>query len=148
MTHSPLRLATPADAEEAFYQAIRLADIDAMMAVWCEDEEIVCTHPGGARLVGHDLIRAGWQALFQSGIRLHIELSQQITWHNALMSVHNVVETIRPEDGSPPQAPLVATNVFSFGKQGWRLLSHHASLSAGLPLTQALSESLSKRVLH
>ena len=28
-----------------------------MMATWADDEDIVCVHPGGARLVGYDAVR-------------------------------------------------------------------------------------------
>ena len=29
-----------------------------MMTTWADDEEIVCVHPGGARLVGYDAVRS------------------------------------------------------------------------------------------
>ena len=38
------------DAENAFYEALERCDLDGMMAVWAEDEDIVCIHPTGARL--------------------------------------------------------------------------------------------------
>ena len=44
---------TPTDAALAFYQAFEAKDVDAMMTTWAEDEEIVCVHPGGTRLVGY-----------------------------------------------------------------------------------------------
>ena len=50
---------TPTDAALAFYQAFEAKDLDAMMATWAEDEEIVCVHPGGTRLVGYDAVRVG-----------------------------------------------------------------------------------------
>ncbi|MFI4923833.1 MAG: YybH family protein, partial [Vicinamibacteria bacterium] len=45
---------TPQDAATAFYQAFEARDLDAMMATWADDEEIVCVHPGAQRLVGYD----------------------------------------------------------------------------------------------
>src|SRR4029077_21153569 len=36
---------TPGDAALAFYQAFEARDLDAMMATWAEDEDIVCVHP-------------------------------------------------------------------------------------------------------
>ena len=50
----------------AFYQAFEAKDVDAMMATWAEDEELVCIHPGGPRLVGYEAVRAGWEQLFAS----------------------------------------------------------------------------------
>ena len=55
---------TPGDAAHAFYQAFEARDLDAMMATWADDEEIVCVHPGGTRLVGYAAVRAGWEQLF------------------------------------------------------------------------------------
>ena len=36
-----------AEVEVAFYEAINRADVQALMALWADDEEIVCIHPGG-----------------------------------------------------------------------------------------------------
>jgi len=45
---------TAQDAETAFYEALERCDLDGMMAVWAEDEDILCVHPTGGRLTGHD----------------------------------------------------------------------------------------------
>ena len=50
-------LASAEQAEAAFYRAFEKADLGAMMAVWAEDEEILCIHPGGQRLIGMDAVR-------------------------------------------------------------------------------------------
>ncbi|WP_287809273.1 SAM-dependent methyltransferase, partial [Pseudomonas sp.] len=34
-------------------KALNRADVDALMALWADDEEIVCVHPNGLRLIGH-----------------------------------------------------------------------------------------------
>ena len=49
---SPRIFPTAQDAENAFYEALERADLEAMMAVWAEDEEIICVHPTGPRLTG------------------------------------------------------------------------------------------------
>ena len=53
-------LGTVEDTEAAFYDAISRADIDGLMAIWAEDDEIICIHPGAPRLIGHAAIRASW----------------------------------------------------------------------------------------
>ena len=40
------------ETEAAFYDAMQLGDIDKLMACWADEDDIVCVHPGGARLVG------------------------------------------------------------------------------------------------
>ena len=45
-------LASPDDVEAQFYEALQHGDIDRLMAVWSDDDDIACVHPGGARLSG------------------------------------------------------------------------------------------------
>ena len=54
---------TAQDAENAFYEALERADLEAMMSVWAEDEEIVCVHPSGPRLTGQDPVRESWRKI-------------------------------------------------------------------------------------
>lgn len=137
---------TPEDAENAFYEAIQTAQLDALMAVWADDEEIVCVHPNGQRMVGHAAIRESWRAILASGRRLHIGLSQGVRWSGMLMSVHSVVEhiTIDGETGESGTLTLAGTNIMQRGANGWRLLSHHSSAIQ----EQSESESGGPRVLH
>ena len=43
--------------EEAFYDALRRGDFAAMMAVWADDEDVICVHPSGSRHVGIEAVR-------------------------------------------------------------------------------------------
>ena len=47
-----------------------------MMAAWAEDEEIVCVHPGGPRLVGFDAVRLGWEQIFTGETKLLFRLDE------------------------------------------------------------------------
>ena len=60
-------MASPEDAEAQFYDALRDGDLDRVMAVWADDEEVICVHPGGARVVGPQGVRAAFEAIFASG---------------------------------------------------------------------------------
>ena len=66
---------TPQDVEIAFYDALERGDLEAMMAIWAEDEEIVCVHPGGTRLSGYADIRDAWRRSFDNGTKLRVQLS-------------------------------------------------------------------------
>ena len=57
----------PDDIEAAFYNALRQGDIERLMACWADEEEIVCVHPGGPRLIGSGAIRATFEAMFANG---------------------------------------------------------------------------------
>ena len=41
-------LASADDIEQQFYEALQRGDIDKLMAVWSDDDDIACVHPGGA----------------------------------------------------------------------------------------------------
>lgn len=125
--------ATAEDAEEAFYEAIARADLDALMAVWSEDEDIVCIHPTGQRMDGHTAIRESWRSIFESNPRFSVHIRSKVRWESVLISVHSVVETLHLEKDQTAHGPMLTTNVFSRGTNGWRLLSRHTSAAAEEP---------------
>jgi ketosteroid isomerase-like protein len=118
---------TPTDAALAFYQAFEARDLDAMMATWADDEEIVCVHPGGARLVGYEAIRQGWEQLFSGSQRLTFRLDQVVMVETVGLALQSAVEhvTVVSEGGATGLA--VCTNVFMRTPYGWRMVMHHAS---------------------
>jgi ketosteroid isomerase-like protein len=117
-----------AEVETAFYDALNRADLNALMALWADDEEIVCIHPGGARLIGHAAIRASWQTILEHG-GLHILPTQLHETHNLMSSVHTVVEGVSAASGEA--AHLMATNVYVKTPRGWRIVLHHVSVAPG-----------------
>ncbi len=115
------------DTEAAFYDAMQHADLERVMACWADEEDIVCVHPGGPRLVGHPAVRAGFEALFANGgVRAQPERVRRLDV--GACSVHSVVErvVVMTNDG-PQSAWVMATNVYAKTAQGWRMVSHHAS---------------------
>ena len=116
------------EVEAAFYDALNRADVDALMALWAEDDEIVCIHPGGPRLIGHAAIRASWTGILEHG-GLHILPSQLHETHNLMSSVHTVIEGTTAASGEP--AHLLATNVYVKTPRGWRIVLHHVSVAPG-----------------
>jgi ketosteroid isomerase-like protein len=120
------RWSTAQQAEQAFYQALERADLGAMMQVWAEDEEIVCVHPGGPRLVGLDAVRDSWREIFSAGPRLRVRLLDPRVQGGRMLSVHNVYERITVR-GDLRAHLVLATNVYVLTTGGWRMLLHHAS---------------------
>src|SRR6202795_4011248 len=111
-----MTLSTPEQAESAFYRAFERADLAAMMAVWAEDEEIVCVHPAGERLTGQDQVRTSWAKIFAGGARVRVHISQQVAISGMMIEVHSVQENFSVEGGRQSSdlrpAPVVATNVY------------------------------------
>ncbi len=126
--HQTALLGGHADEIEAqFYEALREGDIDKLMRCWADEDEIVCVHPGGPRVMGAGAIRAAFDAMFSNGsIRatpLRVRKIEALS-----SSVHSVLEKIEvmTQDG-PREAYVIATNVYQKTAQGWRMVAHHAS---------------------
>ena len=138
-------LASPDEIEQQFYEALQRGDIERLMAVWSDDEDICCVHPGGPRVLGAAAIRATFDAMFAHGtIDARPEKVRRVQTHSC--AVHSVLEQVRVMTAEGPQSAwVVATNVYVKGAQGWRLVAHHAS--PGSPReVQELAEAAS--VLH
>ena len=118
---------TAQDAENAFYESLERGDLDAMMAVWAEDEEIICVHPTGPRLSGQDQVRESWAKIFSGGAGPRVRITQQVAVTGMMIAVHSVHENFTSEGDARSQVPVVATNVYLRTAAGWRMIVHHAS---------------------
>jgi ketosteroid isomerase-like protein len=133
---------TVEETEAAFYDAISRADIDAVMALWADDDEIVCIHPGSPRLVGHASIRASWESIFEQG-GVHIRPVQRHVTQNMTTSVHNIIEEVHRAASRQQDIHILATNIYMKTPRGWRIVTHHASVVPGeapadVPITALL----------
>ncbi|CAL62735.1 Conserved hypothetical protein [Herminiimonas arsenicoxydans] len=134
---------TADDIENALYDAIGRADLEALMELWADDEEIVCIHPDGTRLIGYAAIRTSWEEIFTRG-GVHIRPLQLHTSHNVMSAVHNLIEAVFTIEGAQRDVHILATNVYVKTPLGWRLVLHHASTAPG----KAKSELVANNVLH
>lgn len=115
------------EIEAAFYDALQSGDIERLMACWADEEDIVCVHPGGPRLLGAVSIRNSFEAMFANGVipaqPEHVRKIETIT-----SAMHNLVERIELHLQENTQvAYVLATNVYMRTAQGWRMVAHHAS---------------------
>lgn len=119
--------ASALEAEQAFYQALAIGDIDGLMRVWAHDEEVVCVHPGGLRLIGHLAVRESWEQILRHG-GLHIETSKCVELNTMVGATHTLVELVKAQGVAVAEfAYCYATNVFHKGTNGWTMVMHHAS---------------------
>lgn len=124
---SPASTGNADDIEAAFYEALQSGDIEKLMACWADEDDVVCVHPGGGRLIGLGAIRASFDVMFANGtIQARPEKVRRVEVMGA--SVHSVLERVDvlTEEG-PRHAYVIATNVYHKTAQGWRLVAHHAS---------------------
>lgn len=124
---TPQIYTTPTDAALAFYHAFEAKDVDAMMATWAEDEEIVCVHPGGTRMVGYDAVRTGWEQIFAGDNRLSFRLEQIVIIETVGLAMQSAIEHVTLGSDGSPRGAAICTNIFMRTPFGWRMVMHHAS---------------------
>jgi ketosteroid isomerase-like protein len=118
-------LASPEDIETQFYEALQQGDLERLMALWSDEDEVACVHPGGPRLVGLATIRAAFEVVFERGaVNAHPERVRRL--QSGDCAIHHVLERVQLP-GETQQAWVIATNVYLKTALGWRLVLHHAS---------------------
>lgn len=115
------------DCEIAFYRAFEAADLSAMMAVWAEEDDIVCVHPGGPRLTGIEAVRESWRSIFAAGARLRLRMTEPLITATLQTAIHTLHETVSAPAQARNPISMVATNIYVRTQRGWRLQLHHAS---------------------
>jgi len=118
--------ATPEDTELAFYESLIKVDADLMMQVSAEDEETLCVHPTGVRLLGISPIRESWRGIFANN-KIRVEAEQIAHWQGSILAIHHLTEVLYVGEDPSPHGPLHVTHVYARGAHGWRLVSRHAS---------------------
>ena len=131
MSKSHLRAATVGgsadEIETAFYEALQAGDLERLMACWANEEDIICVHPGGPRLIGAMAIRNSFEIMFSHGpIRSFPERLHKL--ETITSAVHNLIERVEIYTADGAQIAFVtSTNVYMRTAQGWRMVAHHAS---------------------
>ena len=106
------------------------------MAVWADDDEIVCVHPGGMRLTGVEQVREAWRQIFAGDQTLRFRLRHQQSINGMTIVVHTVYEQITAAGEARARQPVIATNVYMRTENGWRMVVHHASPAPATPETE------------
>lgn len=134
--NKPSTYASPEDVEQAFYDALIKGNADLMMQLWAEDEETLCVHPTGIRLLGVSQIRDSWHNIFTTA-RLRVQAEQVAHWQCSVLAIHHLNESLFIGDDPNPHGPLHVTHIYARGAHGWRLVSRHASAADGTQLAGA-----------
>ncbi len=126
----PLIFASASAVEEAFYSALSHADVAGVMALWADDEEVFCVHPGGPRLAGLHAVRLSFERLLADGPLL-IRIRDRQVFESATLAVHSLVEQVSMSSSHGTRVvDVFTTNVYIKTAAGWQLLVHHASPGA------------------
>jgi ketosteroid isomerase-like protein len=120
-------LATPDECEAQFYEALQQGDLERLMALWSDEDEVACIHPGGLRLVGTATIRASFAEIFGQGVIdcRPAEVRRVVFDKVAVHTLTEQVKVVTP-DGTQ-LGHVLASNVYVYTPLGWRMVLHHAS---------------------
>ena len=122
-----LLFASPEECEQAFYDALESADVDAVGDTWLDDDDVCCVHPGGARLVGYSAVRSSLVALLANG-PVQIRTVSRKCFESPTVAVTNVIEeVVVAQAGARQLVHVIATNAFVKTPAGWKMVLHHAA---------------------
>ncbi|SPE25890.1 conserved hypothetical protein [Burkholderiales bacterium] len=141
----PMLFASAEECEQAFYEALENADIEAMAELWLQDDEVCCTHPGAARLVGYQAVRASWASLLEAG-PLPVRPLARHSFESATLTVTNLIEEIAVRQGSVRKLMhVLASNAYVKTPAGWKMVMH---VGAAAPQGQAIAVEAPSGTVH
>ena len=116
----------------AFYESIESGDLDAMQALWLDDPDAVCVHPGAAPVRGTRPIQRSWALVMAHTQYIQFFLTDvEVSIRAGIASVTCTENVLTGDERTGPDVfgggRAVATNVFVRTADGWRLWIHHAS---------------------
>ena len=116
-------------ANAAFYLSFEQADVDAMAAVWDDEQPdaLSCTHPGWAPLHGRRQVLRSWSAVMAGTGSIQFVLTDVQVFVEGDTAVVTCTENVLTGSiASGGAGAAVATNVFRRREDGWKLQVHHA----------------------
>jgi len=128
-------------ANQRFYEAFGSLDIRRMDAVWRQDDDVQCIHPGWSRLIGWRAVRDSWIRIFNNTISMRFRVTDaKVTVRGSVAWVVCVERITMLVDEEPQETQVLATNVFSRDEtqsdgRPWLMVHHHGS-----PVLQQLPE--------
>lgn len=114
---------------EAFYEAFRGRDVDAMEELWAESAQVSCIHPGRNPLFGRAAVLESWQAILAD------PNAPQIVCRNARAVMQDQVALVICHEQIDDHF-LVATNIFRKENGEWRMVHHQAAGSPAPPFAE------------
>lgn len=123
-----LVFASADEVEHYFYQAIQNNDTDALMQAWADDEDIICIHREGKRLVGTKQVHESWHSILTQNSKFKVELKEKRIINNGMTMIHVMLEKItQTTEMGTIESICHATNIFQKDSRGWHLVMHMAT---------------------
>lgn len=115
---------TPADVEDAYYDAIDECDLTRMMALWDDGDDTACLLPMQPLQQGKAAIEKAWGQLLKPEMGIDIAIKHLQWIETDTLAIHMVEEQVTINANGQKQPPIYATNIYRKGHDGWRILVH------------------------
>ena len=115
-------------ANDAFYQALRAADVDAMSRVWLPSDSVSCAFAATGFEVGYDDVLSSWRRVFTAGRPVSVDvdvLSVSVRRNVAWVISRQVIIAVRGILNLGGER--MVTNIFQKRRGRWLMVHHHAS---------------------
>jgi hypothetical protein len=113
-------------ANDAFYQAFAAASLEAMEAVWAEQPNVFCVHPGWPPITNRAEVMASWQEILSNAGPIPVSAVAPKATIFGDIGLVCCYERFGKEH-------LVASNLFIRAEGGWRMIHHQAGPLARVP---------------
>ena len=129
-------------ANQQFYEAFESLDIHRMAAVWRQDAEVRCIHPGWPPVIGWQPVRDSWVRIFNNARSMKFQITDpHVTVQGAVAWVVCIERITMAIDDTEQETQVLATNIFVRGDdrpadQRWLMVHHHGS-----PIFQRMPET-------
>lgn len=122
-------------ANDAFYLALSQGDYPAMEAIWANEAQVCCLHPGWEPLFGRTSVLESWRGILENPPSVEcLDPRAIILDHAAIVICYERIDTTY----------LAATNQFVLERDQICMVHHHAAPTRGKPKTG----SRSKRIIN
>lgn len=114
----------------AFYEAFETGDLELMRELWLESDDTICVHPGMPPVRGASAISRSWGLIMANTPYIQFFLTDVVVGVDGDIALLTCTENVLTGDHSPDTfggGHAIATNVFKFDGERWRLLVHHSS---------------------
>ncbi len=113
-------------ANDAFYQAFSAASLDAMEAVWAEQPNVFCIHPGWPPITNRAEVMASWKEILANAGPIPVRCIAPKSTIFGDIGLVCCYERFANQH-------LVASNLFIRAAGGWRMIHHQAGPLACVP---------------
>jgi hypothetical protein len=131
------------DTLNAYYRALAQRNIDQLMALWLDEDFVICVCADGTYLYGLSAIRQGLADRFEAS-PVTVEPLEVHVYNSLGTVVYAITEAHRPLDQNELPTLVFSTCVMVHERGAWRIAHIHASRMPDA-VASAFSASLSHR---